>query len=342
MTDCEKYMELMSAMLDGELTSEQEAELRTHIDQCEDCRRVYDAFKGISGALTEELVTPPDTLVKGVMYKIKVQKKSEKRFSFGHFTALAACLALVLFGASHFGLLGGAKLGSAERSAAAPKVADNQTMMADSDVGDSGASADQSFGATAKDNLGVSEQATLTQGVPMTQTIDGTVLLFGFSAPNMLVENETGTEENREPDFLFDAKEMNVFEGKYYPEEEDADKNKLLFSLSTEDDLKAVYDLVTALPDNSVEYTPEDSEILKSDPLYTLFVPADTEKNKDAKDKVICIWFVDGEVWCVIADAQSPDPASNVSAEKILYKAEGVQDKFESFVKEIKKIKDIT
>ncbi len=342
MTDCEKYLELMSAMLDGELSGEQEAELLTHIDTCTECKRVYNAFKGISGALTEELVAPPDTLVKGVMYKISNRKKSERRFAFGRFTALAACLALALFGASHFGLLDGTKLGSTERSAAAPKAAESQALMEDSTPENSDAEADERAGATATGNVEGSGQTMLTQGVPVSETIDGTVLQFGFSSPNILTASDTGTQELKEPDFLFEAKEMDVYEGKYYPEEEDENKNKLLFSLTTEDDLKALYELVTALPDNSVEYTTEDGEILKSDPLYTLYVPADVEKDENAKDKVICIWFVEGEVWCVIADAQSPDPAQNVSAEKILYKAESVQDKFESFVEKIKMVKGIT
>lgn len=340
MTDCEKYMELMSAMLDGELSDEQEAELRTHIDKCEDCRRVYNAFKGISGALNEELVTPPEMLAKGVMFKINNQKKTNKRFVFGKFTALAACLALVLFGASHFGLLNGAKTGEAKASIAAPKMAENQTMMEDSSGGGGNAPADRSVGAAANDNREISEQATLTQGTPVTETVDGAVLLFGFSSPNAMIANEAG--ESKEPGFIFETKKMEVYEGKYYPEAEDAEKNKLLFSLSTTDDLNALYGLITALPDNSVEYTPEDGDILKSDPLYTLYIPANTQEDKDAKDKVICVWFVDGEVWCVIADAQSPDPASNVSAEKIIYKAEGFQNKFENFIKELKKSKNIT
>ncbi len=342
MTDCEKYLELMSAMLDGELSSEQEAELRTHIDKCEDCKRVYNAFKGISGALTEELATPPDTLVKGVMYKIKNQKKSEKRFAFGRFTALAACLALLLFGASHFGLLNGTKLGSAEKGAAAPKAAENQALMADSAPENSDAEVDERAGATSTDNGEGSGQVMLTEGLPEIETVDGTVLQFGFSSQNMLAASGTVTEDSKEPYFLFEAKEIRVYEGKYYPEAQDAEKNKLLFTLSTEEDRKALYEFVTALPDNTVEYTPEDGEILKEDPLYTLYIPADTEKDKNAKDKVICIWFVDGEMWCVTTDAHSPDPAQNVSAEKILYKAEGVQEKFEALIKGMKEAKGVT
>lgn len=112
MNGCEKYIEMISAMVDGELTAEQEAELRTHIDQCGECAKVYDAFTSISEALANDLVAPPETLAKGIMYKINLNKKGgARRFAFGRYTAIAACLALVLFGASHFGLFGGLNSG---------------------------------------------------------------------------------------------------------------------------------------------------------------------------------------------------------------------------------------
>lgn len=340
MANCEKYTEMMSTMVDGELPEAEEAELRTHLEGCAECRRVYDAFSSISSALSGELVAPPESLVKGVMYKIKVQKKAGRRFAFGGFTALAACLALVLLGSSHFGLFGGSALHKTE-SASAPEAmsdsatAGNQTLRSSADT------THESLGTAGGAETGDPEQSVLTAGATE-ECIDGTVLQFGFASESLIASNDSGTEEEKEPEFLFEAKKMSVYEGKYYPEEENADKNKLLFTLETEEDLRAVYELITAMPDNAVEYTPKDGEILKSDPLYTLFVPADTEEDEDAKDKIICIWFVDGEVWCVISDALPPDPALNTANEKILYKAEGVQEKFETAIKDMKKIKDVT
>jgi len=339
MADCEKYIEMMSAMVDGELSEKDEAELRSHLEDCADCRRVYNAFTGISGALSEELAAPPETLVNGVMYKINLQKKGGRRFAFGRFTALAACLVLILFGASYLGLFNSSSLNKTE-SVAAPKAmsdsatADGQTLRSSADT------ADGSLGTSGGTETGEPEQSMLTAGAPE-ECLDGTVLQFGFASESMTVAENNNTEEEKEPEFLFEAKKMSVYEGKYYPEEENADKNKLLFTLETEEDLKAVYELVTAIPDNSVEYTQKDGEILKSDPLYTLFVPADTEKDEDAKDKIICIWFVDGEVWCVISDAVPPDPALNIANEKILYKAEGIQEKFETAINDMKIVKGV-
>jgi len=342
MRDCDKYIEMISLMIDGELSLEQEAELRTHIDACETCKRAYEAFTGISHALSDELVQPPEMLAKGVMYKINRQKKKKygSHFAFGKFTAAAACLALVLFGASHFGLFNGLKAGSA-KMASLSKTGDAAAMQ---DAAPEYSSADESLRATTEQPSEGEDggQSFLTSGAPSPQCSDGTVLQFGFTEPSvMTAAGDTNTIE-KEPAFLFEATKMQVYEGKYYTKETDTEKNKLLFTLETEEDLSALYELITAMPENAVEYTAEDGKILKEDPLFTLYVPVDKEKDKDAKDKTICVWFVKGEVWCVISDVIAPDEIPDPNAERIIYKAEGLQEKFEAYVTQIKKEKGIT
>ena len=340
MSDCEKYIEMISAMVDGELTAEQEAELRTHIDRCGECARVYDAFLGVSDALAEDLITPPENLAKGIMYKINMQKKGTSRFAFGRFTAIAACLALALFGASHFGLLDGLNMGSSA-PAARSKAADESLYAMDSTLGDAAAGTGASSGTTDSGSEG-SGQVMLAAGAPTVQNADGTVLQFGFATDTMTAANSVVGDEEKEPTFLFEAKEIRVFEGKYYTEEENKEKNKFLFTLSTEDELSAFSEFLTALPDESTEYSPEDAEIIESDPMFTLYVPADLEKDETAKDKIICVWFVEGKLWCVASDADTPKTAENAINEKILYKAEGLQEKFEDFIKKIDKTDNIT
>lgn len=109
MADCSKYLDMISASLDGELCETDNAALHAHMDGCPDCKRVYNAFREIGDSLREELVQPPEMLSKGVMYKIRKMESggSNKRFAFGRFTAIAACLAVVLFAAGRFGLFGG-------------------------------------------------------------------------------------------------------------------------------------------------------------------------------------------------------------------------------------------
>ncbi len=337
MSDCQKYIEMISAMVDGELTAEQEAELRTHIDRCWECAKVYDAFMGISDVLADDMVAPPETLAKGIMYKINLNKKggASRRFAVGRFTAIAACLVLVLFGASHFGLLDGLNLGSSSPKDLS-KSADEASIAMEPLISDAAAEKDKTYGTSDTSTMGDSNQTTLTAGAPVTETSDGTVLQFGFSPKTMTTANMAGVED-KEPSFLFNAKEIQVFEGKYYTEEDDENTNNLLFTLSSKEELNAFAEFLTALPDESAEYSAEDADMIESDPFFTLFVPADTEEDKNAKDKTINVWFVDEKLWCVISDANAPKTVENVSTEKILYKAEGIQEKFEAFIKGIGK-----
>lgn len=108
MDSCRDNIEAISMLLDGELDEAQASELRTHIDQCQSCKKVYDAFSAISNSLGEDLAEPPEMLSKGIMFKIGIMEKggAKRRFAFGRFTAIAACLVLILFSAGRFGMLG--------------------------------------------------------------------------------------------------------------------------------------------------------------------------------------------------------------------------------------------
>ncbi len=343
MRDCDKYLEMISAMVDGELDAEQETELRTHIDSCGDCAKVYDAFMGISDVLGDDLIAPPETLAKGIMYKIDLQKKggAGRRFAFGRYTAIAACLALALFGASHFGLFDGLKTGSTA-PVQSLKMADEKGVAMEA-----APAATAAGGGSDTDSAEISpseadNQTAFTAGLPPVQDSEGKFVQFGFSAETMSAAVDSGSENVREPVFLFEAKEIRVFEGKYYLDKEKQADNKLLFTLSTKEELDAAVNFLTALPDESAEYSPEDAKIMDSDPLFTLYVPADKDEDPDAKDKLINVWFVDGKLWCVISDAEMPEPGVDSYSQKILYKAEGLQEKFEAFITKIGKSNSIT
>ena len=343
MRDCDKYVEMISAMVDGELSAEQETELRTHIDTCGECAKIYDAFMGISDVLGDDLIAPPETLAKGIMYKINLQKKrgAGRHFAFGRYTAIAACLALALFSASHFGLLDGLKLGSAAPTQSLRMADEDGVAMEAAPAAEpAGDSADTDMtGSSLKEN---DSQTVLTAGMPAVQDSEGTVVQFGFSEDTMTAAAQNGSGDDKEPTFLFEAKEIRVFEGEFYLEEEKQAENKLLFTLSTKEELDAAVKFLTALPDESAEYSPEDVKIMDSEPLFTLYVPVDKEKDPDEKDKLINVWFVEGKLWCVISDAEIPEPGVDVYSQKILYKAEGLQEKFEAFITEIGKANSIT
>ena len=64
MPDCEKYMDLISEELDGELSKEEKADLYAHLGQCENCRRYRDALMAVEDALVNDLAGPSASLAK--------------------------------------------------------------------------------------------------------------------------------------------------------------------------------------------------------------------------------------------------------------------------------------
>lgn len=120
MHHCDKYQEIISALLDGELAEQEAAELHAHIAVCPECRRMYDAFRFISAEVSADLEEPPKELASGVMFKVRNTKTAapKKRRKITHFAALAACLAVVVFAASQLDTFkGGSFLSAADESA---------------------------------------------------------------------------------------------------------------------------------------------------------------------------------------------------------------------------------
>ena len=69
MKDCGEYQREISLLIDGELAEPQKTGLLRHIGQCDECRRVYDAFNAISLSLPEEAA--PAGFAEDVMSAIK-------------------------------------------------------------------------------------------------------------------------------------------------------------------------------------------------------------------------------------------------------------------------------
>lgn len=307
MNDCEKYTELMSQLLDGELSAEQESELRTHIASCESCRKVFDAFTSVSEALSDELVEPPEMLTKGVLFKIKNQKK-HRRFAYGKFTALAACLALILLGAAKFGFFdnsGSVMLGSSAESATygSAKSADDGSAAAGTD-------------ALSRQKLSREE---LKKGVKLEKTEDGTIYQLGFPLQNVqLLEGAKPEEVEKEPARLLNAKKIEVYKGGWYSEaeltgqsdgktdgktESKADsktdsktdnktesktesrtesrddtkqlKNDQITTVTDCDTLDEIGTLLTSVPDDTTELTVDSKEFTDAAPVCTLYIPAE-------------------------------------------------------------------
>lgn len=92
--NCDKYLDLISARLDGELTAQEEADLTAHLQTCPACRAIAEDITGLHSALSSmgEADTPPE-LSQTVMANIKAERRQLRR-AFRQLTGIAACLAL--------------------------------------------------------------------------------------------------------------------------------------------------------------------------------------------------------------------------------------------------------
>lgn len=107
--DCDKYLELLSARLDGALTEGEERALEAHLSACPDCRAAGAQLAALQGAFPElEDIEAPEGFARGVMDRVRELETEKKvvplfkRPQFRALAGLAACLVLAvgLYGAS--------------------------------------------------------------------------------------------------------------------------------------------------------------------------------------------------------------------------------------------------
>ena len=104
MIDCEKCREMISCLLDGELSQAEQSLVREHIASCPECRSVYDAFSTVSEQMHEEEPLP-DGLHEKIMSGIKAKPKKKTGIVWIKYLSVAACLALVIFAGVKSGML---------------------------------------------------------------------------------------------------------------------------------------------------------------------------------------------------------------------------------------------
>lgn len=90
---CERYLDLISARLDGPLSQQDEAELTAHLNTCPQCRAIADDLTNIHSALSGCAAVPPAELATGVMNTVRTTRTARKR-TFRQVGVLAACLVL--------------------------------------------------------------------------------------------------------------------------------------------------------------------------------------------------------------------------------------------------------
>ena len=101
MKNCEYFEELISCLIDGEITDDEKLELEKHLDECTSCRELYNTYSALFGRA--ELVDPPEELLSGVMEAVrdlpagKKPDSGKRMYLFVRYIAAAACLALAVF-----------------------------------------------------------------------------------------------------------------------------------------------------------------------------------------------------------------------------------------------------
>lgn len=98
---CEEAMALMSAKLDGELSSEQEAQLKAHLAACPDCSNLMESLRGLDEKVSALQEPAPAELKQRVLYRINHAAEAAKQprrrwFSSGALGAVAAILVLLI------------------------------------------------------------------------------------------------------------------------------------------------------------------------------------------------------------------------------------------------------
>lgn len=120
MNECEKYREMMSAMLDGELDAGENERLIAHLSLCAECRELYELISSVSGSEVWELPEVPEGLHEHIMSGVKAaaaEKKKRARVVRLRPIAVAACLVVivgVIFGVPRVFRMGGNSSGSPE------------------------------------------------------------------------------------------------------------------------------------------------------------------------------------------------------------------------------------
>ncbi|MEG1491791.1 MAG: anti-sigma factor [Oscillospiraceae bacterium] len=327
MSDCKKNIEMISCLIDGELPAEQEASLRAHINSCDNCKKVYEAFSGISDTLSNDLVEPPEMLAKGIMFKIKAAEKggSKRRFAFGRFTAIAACFVVTMFAAARFGLPNALKSAS-PAPAALPE--------ADYSIKATGAPVYEAAIENSDTTVQITENVVKPQPTPAPKTRDkaeAPVFPLGFpprdvpmpQSNNILNVQNNGISpnaviENDHPLFK-EISEISIYK------KDDFLPDSLLLTITDEETLKTFADIFKIKAIQIIEPPTQN-------PDYILLIPAKDNKTELAKlpteekgeDKKITltVWIMDNELWCLDSETS------------ILTKAEGTAHDLQKFIEE--------
>lgn len=303
MAECDKYLVMISALQDGELDTEQKAELYDHLENCASCRKVKEAFAAISSEM-EELTPPPDQLFMGVMHKVAEQKKKDKPGIFNgtaRFMLMAACAALIVFsGGRYLPGMGGA----------APEMNDAAVFVEESRAEESAGAAvggteggfdpgeqspDMEF--MTEDNANQEfGQGTEGESVSATPGQNVTVFVLGEDTRplNNMEHSWTAESLTRELEELFAREELKLFEGMPTLQDIRSVQAEPFFAFAAE---AADMELKELLGEISEEF-PESVKVV-GEPIITLCFAGDDQLNKSPS--LFTLWEGEQGMICLMS-----------------------------------------
>ncbi len=100
MKECEKYQEMISAMLDGELSPAESEALIEHMSSCAECRELYELLSAVTASPVWELPEVPEGLHEHIMSGVRAHAGEQRRRELMHrlrpWAVAAACLVLIV------------------------------------------------------------------------------------------------------------------------------------------------------------------------------------------------------------------------------------------------------
>jgi len=273
--ECNKYHEMISCMTDRELPAHEAAKLHAHIDTCPECRLVYEAFSGISDAISEGMVSPPEHLAESVMNKIALQKspKSRKRpYALVRFGAIAACLAVILLGTYELGLFG---------RVASNKTADDASVLMEYSTVAEAQAAEEAPGEDAA--AGVYYDGEASADSARSDHEDKNIVA---SAGQEVVEDTPEEGKNESVASLFGMTYAEIYSVAEDRGGEDQAEDELLLVITDEDTLNFLAELLAFS-----EYPHE--RVPQSKPVFVIGV-----ESRDGEIYSVNVWVVKGCLWC--------------------------------------------
>lgn len=143
--NCEQMTVLLSAWLDGELSREEEVQMQAHLEQCAECRALFEQLQALHTSFSElEELSAPEGFAQGVMDLVRAEEAPKvvplfKRPAVRSAVGLAAC-ALLCVGVVRMAFNGG--FGSSTMDAA-PECAAPEAAAYDMETYDLPAQAEE-------------------------------------------------------------------------------------------------------------------------------------------------------------------------------------------------------